>query len=171
MLSSILFHWFFFVLELSKIAVDPETSGTDFSADESDEYQPTETVAAADGDSSSSSSDHAITSASSDDDQNRRPIAKYVPPTIKTTAAVTTTGRVTRSSARRQCDFVLESDGYFSHHTNKKVHQTNDAFCTINLIIILYFWPDHHIGSNVGSTKNATATARSFVPVVGRHHA
>lgn len=101
--------------ELTKMVKNVETSGSDFSADESDEYQPD--VAGESSDARTSEDDDDDDHSNSDNENHRT--TKYVPPTVK--AAPKTPSRLTRSSARRPTDFVPESDGYFSHHTNKKV--------------------------------------------------
>lgn len=81
-----------------------ESEGSDFSADDgSEEYQPNDTAEA-----------DSIESSESDDE------VPYIPPVIKTQKP-TVTPHMTRSAARKQQDFIPESDGYFSHHSTKKV--------------------------------------------------
>lgn len=91
-----------------------ETSDSDFSADESDEYQPDDTA---------KSQTETEEDSSSDDDV---PL-KIIPPKPVPLKLITA-GRSTRSNARKQHDFVPESDGYFAHHTKKKVSCQCDVF-------------------------------------------
>lgn len=82
---------------------------SDFSADEDEDYNPDDTV--------DTVSDHIVS-----DESDEQPVQskKYVKPVNKTEKP-TLTSRITRSAARKQQDFMLESDGYFSNHANKKV--------------------------------------------------
>lgn len=93
----------------------PDTSGSDFSADDSDEYKP---GASEDSDEDD---DHAVDKNASDSSSSSPEAPKaiqkkrYVPPVVPKTPTV-------RSSKTRrgQQDFVPECEDYFTHHTNKK---------------------------------------------------
>lgn len=90
-----------------------DSSGSDFSGSDSDDYQPNEKPTSSDSDNDLDGSND---STQSDD------IRKKTVKPIMSIASQTPGRPMTR--ARKQQDFVPESEGYFSHHVNKKVRIT-----------------------------------------------
>lgn len=101
-------------LELAKFT-QPETSASDFSGDDSDDYTPSKN----DTDSESEEEDVSEAESRSSVDKPKVEMKKrYCPPVVTKTPQ---SGRATRLATRKQQDFVPESEEYFNHHTNKKV--------------------------------------------------
>lgn len=95
----------------------PETSGSDFSADDSDEYKPgasedSDDDGVADDADDKNASD---ASSSSPDAPKANQKKRYVPPVVPKTPTTRTS-----KTRRGQQDFVPECEDYFTHHTNKK---------------------------------------------------
>lgn len=92
----------------------PDTSGTDFSADESDEYKPD----ASDSDDDDNEDEKSASESSDESSTAPKAVQKkrYVPPVVMPTPSA----RSKRLAGRRQQDFVPECEDYFTHHTNKK---------------------------------------------------
>lgn len=99
------------IVELAKFT-QPETSASDFSGGDSDDYHPSQ--------NESDSEAESVSDPESSDFEEPNAAAKkrYCPPVVPQTPQ---TGRSTRLNTRKQQDFVPESEEYFNHHINKKV--------------------------------------------------
>lgn len=94
-----------------KKEISSESEELDYS---SECYQPDETAEADSYENLTDSSD------SSGDNNDPVPSKKNVQPVIDIEKPAVAPRR-TRSAARKEQDFIPESDGYFSHQSNKKV--------------------------------------------------
>lgn len=108
---------FYFHTELAKFS-RADSSDSDFSADESDEYKPNESDSNDDDDDKEGEERSSSSSESSSQSPELTGKKRYAPPAIPKTPSTRSSQRQTRG--RRQQDFVPECEGYFTHHTSKK---------------------------------------------------